>query len=235
MKRIQLHRVSGILATAAMGVALVGCQSASNNSMSSAPQHAVYTFNQPYDSDSESARSSPGPASPTDVIALSQPATETMRWLSVDSNNFQHAQRIPERFTINGEGFLPNLSWSQIPDGTKSFAIVVEDPEALSPRPFVHLIMFNVPANHTSINRHDVLEVQHQETDAVIGTNSKGTQGYAPLAPPVGDSAHEYHFQVFALDTLLNLQSDAQKKDLLNAMNGHVLAKGETIGFYQHP
>src|SRR5262245_47936887 len=81
-------------------------------------------------------------AAPTQVIALSQPSTETADWLNVTSPSFDHAQRIPDRFTAFGKNDLPELKWSDVPRGTQSFVVIVEDPDALQPRPYIHLILY---------------------------------------------------------------------------------------------
>jgi Raf kinase inhibitor-like YbhB/YbcL family protein len=169
-----------------------------------------------------------GEASPTQVIALSQPATETMDWLKVDSPAFPHNQAIPDRFADSNRIEMPALKWSDVPHGTKSFAVIVEDPDAQNPRPFVHLIAYNIPANHRELSNNDI---SRKSDDLIIGRNSSDSMGFVPFAPPMGQK-HTYHFQVFALDTKLDLASGADKNSLLDAMNGHVLAKGETVGTY---
>lgn len=176
-----------------------------------------------------------GEATPAQVIALSQPATETMEWLDVKSPSFGHAQAIPERFTAYGKSELPTLKWTNVPRGTQSFAVIVEDPDAPVVRPFVHLILYNIPGDEAGISTQDLDYVQASFASGMTsGRNSSGSLGYVAPQPPIGEAAHTYHFQVFALDTALSLPPGAEKQAVLDAMKGHVLAKGETIGTFQH-
>lgn len=180
----------------------------------------------------------PVPASeptPAQVIALSQPATETANWLTVSSPSFSHARPIPERYTAYGSGNLPALSWSDAPKGTQSFAVIVEDPDALVPRPYVHLVLYNIPGSETSIASQDLEYAQSSDASGMtLGRNSSGALGYAAPQPQSGEPAHSYHFQVFALDKALSLPAGADKQAVIDAMQGHVLAKGLIIGTFQH-
>lgn len=177
---------------------------------------------------------SAGEAGPTDVIALSQPATEVTEWLNVESPAFSHGQPIPERYSGWGRNDLPALKWSDVPEGTQSFVVIVEDPDARAPRPFVHMVLYNVPGKAQGITGQDVHSAQANDMHGpMLGRNSSGTLGYVAPAPPMGEASHTYHFQVFALDTTLNLPAGAEKQAVINAMQGHVLAKGETIGTFQ--
>lgn len=175
-----------------------------------------------------------GEALPNQVIALSQPTTETMDWLNVSSSAFGHNQNIADRFTGYGNGDLPPLKWSDVPKGVQSFVVIVEDPDALNPRPYTHLILYNIPGNQNGIGSKDLEFAQaNNASGTALGRNSSGTLGYVAPMPPAGEGAHTYHFQVFALDSAMNLPAGAEKQDVINAMKGHVLAKGETIGTFQ--
>lgn len=155
--------------------------------------------------------------------------------LEVSSFAFKANGRIPHRFSAYGEDVSPALSWSNGPEGTKSYVLLMEDPDAKTPKPFVHWILFNVPAA-TSDLREGVpgAAALPDPKGARQGVNSRGSFGYFGPRPPA-DGDHHYHFQVFALDTELDLKPDAGRREILDAMRGHVLAKGELIGIFSKP
>ena len=136
---------------------------------------------------------------------------------------------IPTKHTCDGPDVSPPLEWTSPPAGTKAFALVCEDPDA--PRgTFTHWVLFNVPA--------DVRELSEQASQEAVlpngatqGRNDFGKVGYGGPSPPPG-KPHRYFFKLYALDTRLDLQPGAGKKDLLAAMKGHVLAEGQWMGTY---
>lgn len=165
------------------------------------------------------------------VIAISQPATESKTWLTVNSDSFKHNGQIPQRFTAANQSLSPDLEWSNAPQGTKSFVVIAEDPDEINKDgPFVHWIVYNIPGNTTQLQ--DSIESEGELYDyghAMQGSNSMGTIGYVgPMKPNAGD--HHYYFQVFALDSTLNLGPGANKQEVLKAMDGHVVAKGLIMG-----
>lgn len=147
--------------------------------------------------------------------------------LQVTSAAFGHGNAIPVRFTAEGSDIAPPLQWSPPPPGTKSIAILVEDPDAPNPdapqRTFVHWVVTGVPAAVTSIDG-------ELPEGAVAGTNDAGERAYMGPNPPIG--RHRYFFRVFALD--IELRSPGiTKQELISAIQGHVLARGELIGTYE--
>lgn len=112
----------------------------------------------------------------------------------------------------------------------------MEDPDAVSPLPFVHWTMINIPARSDSLpeavkRAHEVWRgTPHRQ-----GTNSKSEVGYFGPRPPAGDPPHQYHFQLFALDTKLHLPASFNRNALLKAMAGHVIAQGEFVAQFQAP
>jgi Raf kinase inhibitor-like YbhB/YbcL family protein len=154
--------------------------------------------------------------------------------LQVRSNAFSDAQEIPKLYADYGEGISPQLSWSKPPQGTQSIVVLVEDPDAEEPRPFVHWILFNLPADRTELRQaiptHPRLK---QWGDALQGQNSRGSFGYFGPRPLKDSGTHHYHFQIFALDRELDLLPGAQREEVLEAMQGHVLASGELVGTYE--
>jgi Raf kinase inhibitor-like YbhB/YbcL family protein len=130
---------------------------------------------------------------------------------------------IPKRHTCDGENLSPPLSWKNIPPETQSLAIIMDDPDAPIGT-FVHWVIFNIPP--------EVKEFAEGEKGiGVEGINDFRKVGYGGPCPPRG-SNHRYFFKIYALDTKLNLDSKATKKDLERAMQGHILAQGELVGRY---
>jgi Raf kinase inhibitor-like YbhB/YbcL family protein len=113
----------------------------------------------------------------------------------------------------------PPLEWRGAPTGTKSFVVVVEDPDAPEDLPFVHWLFADIPAGSTSVN------------GGVPGINGVGEAAYFGPNPPHGQT-HSYHFQVFAMDTTLGLKRGFSRTELEDAMEGHVIGKGEIVASF---
>lgn len=143
--------------------------------------------------------------------------------LRVTSNAFAPNGSIPTRYTCEGADVSPPLSWSQVPQGTQSIAILMDDPDA--PKGTVtHWILTNIPPETSA------LRAGTPPPEGAIATmNDIGNRGYAGPCPPSG--RHRYRFQVFALDT--RIPRPASRAELLSAIEGHVLAQGELVGTYQ--
>lgn len=153
--------------------------------------------------------------------------------LSVQSPAFQSGARIPRIFAAEGENLSPPLSWTSGPEGTKSYAIIMEDPDAAQNPPFVHWLLYNIPAETLELPQGiPPLPELAKPKDALQGKNDRGSIGYFGPNPPPIDLPHYYYFQIFALDTKLNLPVGATREELLEAMQGHVLSSGYITGFY---
>jgi len=154
--------------------------------------------------------------------------------IKVSSDAFANNQLIPEKHSAYGLDQSPALSWSGVPAGAKSVVVMVEDPDAASPKPFVHWLVANLPPNASglpaALPKTDRLT---QHGGAVQGATHTGSIGYYGPKPPSEDPAHHYHFQVFALDRVLQLPAGFNRQSLLDALRGHVIARGELIGTYQ--
>jgi Raf kinase inhibitor-like YbhB/YbcL family protein len=146
--------------------------------------------------------------------------------LQVHSSAFGQGEALPISSTIDGEGVPPPLKWDGVPEETQSLAVVVEDPDAPMPQPFVHWLVYKIPADATSIEAGSPAGVRE-------GKNSLMKSGFTPAAPPAHHGVHHYHFQVFALDAPVAAAPGAGRRELLEAMRGHVLAWGETVGTYE--
>lgn len=149
--------------------------------------------------------------------------TPTVRTLTVTSTAFGGNGTIPIEHTADGADLAPQLAWSGVPPGTKSVAILVEDPDAPG-RIFVHWIVVGIPPEVTSLPVGGALPA-----GAVHGTNDYGEQRWRGPNPPNG--RHRYFFRVFALDNHPN-KPGLTKPDLMSAIKGHILAEGELIGTY---
>lgn len=188
---------------------------------------------------SESARSAGDDAAQTAAARASALAVDRVRSaaqgdLNVTSTAFGPGQSIPQMFSAYGEGVSPPLSWSGAPEETGSFAVIVEDPDAPMSQPYAHWLIYNLPAGRTSLPQRVATEpVLETLGGARQGRNTHGSVGYFGPKPPAGDPPHRYHFQVFALDEMLDLPAGADRAALLEAVRGHVLAAGELIGTYR--
>ena len=171
---------------------------------------------------------------PPAITSLLPEAQSAPAGINVRSDAFGNNQPIPDRHSSYFQDESPALSWSGVPAGAKSLVLMMEDPDAASPKPFVHWLVANIPATQTS------LPASLPKTDAlaglggaVHGSNHTGKAGYYGPHPPPEEPPHRYHFQVFALDTTLRLQPGFNRRALLDAMRGHVIARGELVGTYQ--
>lgn len=148
----------------------------------------------------------------------------------VSSPVFADGGPIPDIYTAYGKGFSPPVMWTPV-QGAKSYVVVIEDPDAPRPAPFVHWIVYDIPMTVTALD--DPSQGAVLPEGARQGMSTAGSAAYAPLKPPVGDKAHHYHVQVFALDAAPQLSGTPDLAQVVRAMAGHVLADGETVGVYQ--
>jgi Raf kinase inhibitor-like YbhB/YbcL family protein len=154
--------------------------------------------------------------------------------IQISSTAFTPGSTIPIRYTADGDDISPPLKWSGIPQTTKELALIVEDPDAPQPTPFVHWVMYKIPANADGLPE-GVSTRAHPDfpAGAVQGKTSFKRIGYGGPAPPKGHGTHHYHFRLFALDEPLEVQGELDKNALLAAMSGHVLDQGELVGTYK--
>lgn len=157
-----------------------------------------------------------------------------MKSFTVTTQAFGHNQPIPRQFTGDGKNISPSLQWSGAPAETQEFALIVDDPDAPRPQPWVHWVLYKIPAAATALPE-GVPPSQRlpDPPGSLQGRNSWGKIGYGGPEPPKGHGTHHYHFKLYALDTRLALKPGIEKEDLLEAMEGHVLAQGELIGTYE--
>jgi Raf kinase inhibitor-like YbhB/YbcL family protein len=166
------------------------------------------------------------------AIAFDRPETATQGRLEMSLADFSQGQFIPDRFSSYGEGISPALAWSGVPENAASLVLVVEDPDATSTRPFVHWLAWNIDPRAGGLPQ-DVAP-GGKLAGMVQGANSRGKPGY--FGPrPGGSKPHRYVFQLFALDARLTLDAGAKRAEVLAAMAGHVIAKGQLMGQFRKP
>ena len=168
-------------------------------------------------------------------LAIHRSETRTSQHLKVNSGAFAEGDTIPSEFSDYDHGTSFPLAWSEGPVGTRSYAVLVEDPDVRKARsPFVHWVVWNIPARRTNLRAGAPTRRQLDDpAGALQGATSMGNLGYFGPRPPAGDLAHHYHVQVFALDRVLELPEGAGRDDLVSAISGHVLASGELVGTFE--
>jgi Raf kinase inhibitor-like YbhB/YbcL family protein len=159
------------------------------------------------------------------------------RMITVTSEAFKSGERIPKKYTEDGNDVSPALSWQSVPPDAKELAIICDDPDAPTSEPWVHWLIYKIPADAKSLPEGVAVDAELKSpAGARQGKNSwksGKTVGYRGPAPPKGHGVHHYHFHLYALDAPLSLEAKADKKQLLAAMKGHVLAEGELVGTYE--
>jgi hypothetical protein len=151
---------------------------------------------------------------------------EASMTLSLSSPAFASGQPIPTQYSCKGKGISPPLAWSGAPTGTRSFALIVDDPDAPAGT-FVHWVIYNIPASSNGLPE-SVSGAATLPSGNLEGSNSMRRTGYSAPCPPSG--THRYFFKLYALDAVLSLASGANKEALLKAMQGHIVAQGELMG-----
>jgi len=153
--------------------------------------------------------------------------------LEVRSPSFSSGQPLPPRFSAYHDDASPALSWNAVPNA-RSYALIMEDPDAAKVTPFIHWVAYNIPASTQSLPEGLSVDPRLLKPEGMLqGANSRGSVGYFGPKPPVGDPPRHYHFQVLALDTVLDLKPGATRDEVLQAAKGHILGVGETVGTYQ--
>ena len=172
-----------------------------------------------------------GPAEEGEVVSTitaETPLEEMEVTMNLTSSAFAQGQPIPVRYSCKGDDVSPALAWDEPPAGTKSLALIMDDPDA-PVGTWVHWVLFNIPVSAREWP-------ENTPTDSILpngaaqGITSARSHGYHGPCPPSG--THRYFFKLYALDTLLSLPSSANKADLLTAMEGHILAQAELMGTF---
>jgi Raf kinase inhibitor-like YbhB/YbcL family protein len=148
---------------------------------------------------------------------------------TLTSRAFRHEGEIPRQHTCEGEDVAPDLTWAGAPTGARSFALIVDDPDAPDPKApkmtYVHWVVYDIPASISSLNG-------TTPAGAHDGLNDWKRAGYGGPCPPIG--RHRYYFKLYALDTTLgDLGKEARKPDVEKAMQGHILGQATLMGTYE--
>jgi Raf kinase inhibitor-like YbhB/YbcL family protein len=159
--------------------------------------------------------------------------TAAQTTITLGSPVFSDGDEVPARFTCEGEGHSPALHWSNVPGGTRSLALVVDDPDAPDPkaplRTFVHWVVYDIPPSANGLPEDATEETVPVGTH--IGNNDGLQHGWYPPCPPIG--RHRYFFKLYALDAPLGALANPTKQELEKAMEGHILGQGVLVGTYQ--
>ena len=165
------------------------------------------------------------------TLLLTATGKEAVMAMEIRSTAFEDGDKIPSRYTCQGEDISPPLSWSGIPAETKSLVLIVDDPDAPDPKApkttWVHWVLYNLPADGSGLAE----AVKVLPPDTLQGLNDWGRTGYGGPCPPIG--RHRYFHKLYALDTLLEDLGQPTKADLERAIAGHILTQEKLMGTYQ--
>lgn len=168
----------------------------------------------------------------SDKLAIVQ-LGESFATLDLTSPAFAAGARLPERFTADGEGVSPPLTWGTPPEGTAALVLIVEDADAPTPQPLVHAIVWGLAADAGRLAEGAIVADGPGTADGDVGRNSYLREGWLPPDPPSGHGVHDYAFQLFALGAGARDPGDTPgRAAVVEAMAGHVLAAGLLIGTY---
>ena len=148
--------------------------------------------------------------------------------IQIKSSAFEDGGMIPRSYTCDEKDVSPDLAWAGVPEGTKTLALICDDPDA-PVGTWVHWVLFNIPPEETGLPAEIASEAE-MANGARHGTNDFRRLGYGGPCPPGG--THRYFFKLYALDTALDLDSGATKAQVEDAMQGHILAEGQLMGRY---
>ncbi|MCU0959085.1 MAG: YbhB/YbcL family Raf kinase inhibitor-like protein [Pirellulaceae bacterium] len=161
---------------------------------------------------------------------------DSLMRIELTSPDFVAGQPMPRVVTGEGEDRSPHLRWSQPPPGTRELALICDDPDAPSPQPWVHWVLYDLAPDVSELP--GGLPKAAQLTEPLAARQGKNswpsgqTIGYRGPLPPPGHGVHHYHFRLYALDTPLDVPPGCTQDELLRRMQGHVLATGELVGTY---
>jgi Raf kinase inhibitor-like YbhB/YbcL family protein len=149
--------------------------------------------------------------------------------ITIESTAFHEGDMIPSKYTCDGLNVSPPLTWSNLPENTQSIVLISDDPDAPIGT-WVHWVVYDIPPQVREFPE-NMPSARTLENGAIQGTTDFGRIGYGGPCPPSG--IHRYFFKIYALDTLLNLDAGATKQQVVDAMEGHVIADGQLMGRYK--
>jgi Raf kinase inhibitor-like YbhB/YbcL family protein len=174
---------------------------------------------------------SPAPSPAPTPSEASQEVVEPSLPFELISTVFEQGEPIPAKYSCNGEDISPSLAWGDPPEGTQSLALIIDDPDA-PVGTWDHWILFNIPADVRELPEGMKAGTKLEGVTPIFGKNSWGRSDYGGPCPPSG--THRYFFKLYALDTTLSLDQNADKEQVLSAMDGHILAETELMGTFSH-
>lgn len=149
-----------------------------------------------------------------------------LKKLEISSPAFSSMGIIPKRYTSEGENVSPPLQWRKVPSETKQLVLICHDPDAPLPKGFTHWVMYNIPPDVTEVS-------EGGGSEFTQGVNSTEETGYTGPAPPPGHGSHHYYFWLYALNDAMDLGPGWARKDLLEAIEPHVIAQARLVGTYE--
>ena len=156
--------------------------------------------------------------------------------IQISSTAFAHNQVIPKKYTGDGVDVSPPLAWANLPEGAQELALICDDPDAPTPEPWVHWVIYKIPAAEKNLPEGVArTEKLAAPAGALQGINSWPSEniGYRGPKPPPGHGTHHYHFTLYALKSPLDVGPGLDKKALLAKISGQVLAEGRLTGTYE--
>jgi Raf kinase inhibitor-like YbhB/YbcL family protein len=157
--------------------------------------------------------------------------------IEINSSAFTNHANVPLEYTAYGDNVSPQIVWGELPEGTEQLALVMDDPIAPTPEPFVHWVVYNIPATAGELPEGMSTDERITEPAALAGTinghNGLGRAGYFGPRPPADGELHAYHIWVYALDTALDLEPGLGKEELLAQIEDHIIGAGMLMGHYE--
>ena len=184
----------------------------------------------PVDTAPAVATKTPAPTlAPTPTVTEPTVMDESSMPFELISTAFEQGEPIPAKYSCDGEDISPSLAWGDPPNGTQSLVLIMDDPDAPGGT-WDHWIVFNIPADIRELPEAVQVGTKFDEVAATFGKNSWGRSDYGGPCPPGG--THRYFFKLYALDITLGLDENADKDQVLAAMESHVLAEAELMGTF---
>lgn len=153
--------------------------------------------------------------------------------MNLSSDSIPAGGRIPDRYSAYHDGISPSLRWEPV-QGARAYALIVDDPDAPRAEPFVHWLAWNIPADVSALPEGVPPQARLADPGGVVqGRSDAGEVGYFGPRPPAGDPPHHYRFRLLALDSELSVPPGADHDQLQQALDGHVIDRGELVATYQ--
>ncbi|HYD44437.1 MAG TPA: YbhB/YbcL family Raf kinase inhibitor-like protein [Phenylobacterium sp.] len=176
-----------------------------------------------------------GPEHSGEAITILKVDPREDRGLALRSAGQEEGGRLADVHSAYHDNISPPLEWDPVAEA-QSYALIVEDPDAPRDKPFVHWMIWNIPGDARGLPQgiapHPALT---EPVGAIQGRNDAGRHGWFGPRPPVGHGVHRYYFQLFALDQPLEMSPETPLVELLNALKGHTIVKGEMMATYEAP